>query len=107
DWLNKQLLETELLWTSLTAGSDWLDSMARAARDNNMKIQYCMSQSRHALYSLNWPEVTQARVTDDLSPVSRELEDRCDVTLCSCSGGWLHPKTLSGRQWLNLEIDII
>ncbi|KAK7496959.1 hypothetical protein BaRGS_00011695, partial [Batillaria attramentaria] len=65
DWLNKQLLETELLWTSLTAGSDWLDSMARAARDNNMKIQYCMSQSRHALYSLNWPEVTQARVTDD------------------------------------------
>nr|KAG5703076.1 hypothetical protein BaRGS_016237 [Batillaria attramentaria] len=41
DWLNKQLLETELLWTSLTAGSDWLDSMARAARDNNMKIQCC------------------------------------------------------------------
>jgi hypothetical protein len=59
DWLNVQLLGTELLQSSLTAGADWLNQMARAARDQNMTIQYCMSQSRHALHSVSLPEVTQ------------------------------------------------
>ena len=59
DWLNVQVLGTEILQTNATAGADWLDSMARAARDHNMTVQYCMSQSRHALHSLHWPEVTQ------------------------------------------------
>ncbi|XP_076436393.1 uncharacterized protein LOC143275932 isoform X2 [Babylonia areolata] len=65
DWLNVQLLGTELLQASVTAGADWLDSMARAAREHNVTLQYCMAQSRHALHSLNWPQVTQVRVSDD------------------------------------------
>ncbi|GFN77542.1 non-lysosomal glucosylceramidase [Plakobranchus ocellatus] len=65
DWLNVQLLFTELLNTNLTAGRDWLLQMGAAALNHHLKIQYCMALSRHALQSLEIPVVTQARVSND------------------------------------------
>jgi len=65
DWLNVQVLFSELLNSNLTAGADWLTQMGRGARRHGLKIQYCMALPRQALYSMNIPEVTQARVSND------------------------------------------
>ncbi|GFR86881.1 non-lysosomal glucosylceramidase, partial [Elysia marginata] len=59
DWLNVQLLFTELLNTNLTAGRDWLLQMGVAASNHHLKIQYCMALPRHGLQSLEIPTVTQ------------------------------------------------
>ncbi|KAK3772128.1 hypothetical protein RRG08_058191 [Elysia crispata] len=65
DWLNVQLLFTELLNTNLTAGRDWLLQMGSSALNHHLKIQYCMALPRHGLQSLEIPAVTQARVSND------------------------------------------
>ncbi|RUS92230.1 hypothetical protein EGW08_000083, partial [Elysia chlorotica] len=65
DWLNVQLLFTELLNTNLTAGQRWLTQMGNAALNHRLKIQYCMALQRHGLQSLEIPAVTQVRVSND------------------------------------------
>nr|XP_022320745.1 uncharacterized protein LOC111122983 [Crassostrea virginica] len=68
DWLNVQLDKITALKTNLTLGQIWLSQMNEAAKANNVFIQYCMSNPRHALQSLTLSQVTQARVSDDYSP---------------------------------------
>ena len=65
DWLYVTNREVSALETSLTLGHDWLMQMADGAAKNNQTIQYCMSYSRHAMQSLEFPTVTQARVSGD------------------------------------------
>lgn len=65
DWLNHQTLDFTPLLTNLSLGRRWLMDMGRAAENNGMTIQYCMSLSRHILQSLEINAVTQARVTND------------------------------------------
>ena len=65
DWLNHQTLDFTPLLTNLSLGRRWLMDMGRAAENNGMTVQYCMSLSRHILQSLEINAVTQARVTND------------------------------------------
>ena len=57
--MNVQTQLLPQLQTSLTLGHDWLKQMATAAAENNLTIQYCMSNPRHALQSIEFPAVTQ------------------------------------------------
>ena len=59
DWLNVQLDKITALKTNLTLGQIWLSQMNEAAKANNVFIQYCMSNPRHALQSLTLSQVTQ------------------------------------------------
>ena len=59
DWLYVQTLYMKALVTNLTLGHDWLLQMSTAAAKNQQTIQYCMSYPRHALQSLEFPDVTQ------------------------------------------------
>ncbi|XP_048777200.2 uncharacterized protein LOC125681238 isoform X4 [Ostrea edulis] len=68
DWLNVQLDKLTALKTNLTLGEVWLTQMNKAAKANNVYIQYCMANPRHALQSLTLSQVTQVRVSDDYSP---------------------------------------
>ena len=65
DWLYVSNRDISALETNLTLGHDWLMQMANSAAKNNQTIQYCMSYSRHAMQSLEFPTVTQARVSGD------------------------------------------
>ncbi|XP_041369874.1 uncharacterized protein LOC121383842 [Gigantopelta aegis] len=65
DWLNVQLLGLADLQTNLNLGRNWLQRMAEAAEWHDLRIQYCMALSRHALQSIEFPVVTQARVSTD------------------------------------------
>ncbi|XP_061187986.1 uncharacterized protein LOC133196052 [Saccostrea echinata] len=68
DWLNVQFNRITALKTNLTLGEMWLTQMNIAAKANNVVIQYCMANPRHALQSLTLSQVTQARASDDYSP---------------------------------------
>ncbi|CAF1132035.1 unnamed protein product, partial [Didymodactylos carnosus] len=65
DWMNHQTIDFNYLRVDARLGRQWLMSMGKAADEQNLNIQYCMSLSRHALQSVEIPRVTQARVSDD------------------------------------------
>ncbi|XP_048245143.1 uncharacterized protein LOC124119103 isoform X1 [Haliotis rufescens] len=68
DWLNHEFVNVKALQTNVSLGERWLKQMGQAGIDNNVTIQYCMSNSRHILQALEIPSVTQARVSMDYHP---------------------------------------
>ncbi|XP_050403537.2 uncharacterized protein LOC126819480 [Patella vulgata] len=46
----------------------WLNLMGQGAMENKINILYSMSNSRHAMQTLEIPVVTQARASDDYKP---------------------------------------
>lgn len=65
DWLDVEMQNVFYLLESATAGQTWLSQFGRAAANNDLTIQYCMSYSRHVLQSVEIPAVTQARASND------------------------------------------
>lgn len=68
DWLNVEFSGLKAFLHDLDLGAKWLTQMAEAAKDSGIYIQYCMSNPRHAMQSLLYPAVTQARVSNDYNP---------------------------------------
>lgn len=62
DWLNVQFDKIKALKTNLTLGELWLTQMNEAAKTNDVFIQYCMANPRHALQSLTLSQVTQVQL---------------------------------------------
>ncbi|XP_041369682.1 uncharacterized protein LOC121383654 [Gigantopelta aegis] len=67
DWLC-DISGLDVLLTDISLGEMWLKQMGNAAAKNGITIQYCMSNSRHALTALEIPVVTQIRVSGDYHP---------------------------------------
>ncbi|KAK6196067.1 hypothetical protein SNE40_001362 [Patella caerulea] len=65
DWLDVEFAGVNALLTQIDLGRTWLMQMGKAARNNDLTIQYCMSNPRHILQSLEIPVVTQARASGD------------------------------------------
>lgn len=65
DWLTNQIMNVKQVLRDINLGRNWLLQMGEGALKNNITIQYCMSQSRHVLQSLEIPAVTQVRVSGD------------------------------------------
>ncbi|XP_046547192.1 uncharacterized protein LOC124257216 [Haliotis rubra] len=65
DWLNVEFNEMNITLSDVSLGRTWLMQMGRGARNHDITIQYCMSNPRHAMQSLEIPVVTQARVSGD------------------------------------------
>ena len=61
DWLGAQAQPVY----DLTAPKQFMDNMARAAAQRGMTLQYCMALPRHMLQTLEYPNVTTIRVSDD------------------------------------------
>ncbi|CAH1778788.1 unnamed protein product [Owenia fusiformis] len=68
DWLDVEFGGLNATLTDINLGRTWLHQMGKAAQENGLTIQYCMSNPRHILQSLEIPVVTQARVSDDYHP---------------------------------------
>ena len=68
DWMSEQYLHTSELTSELGAAKTWLSLMAKSAESLNLNIQYCMAMPRMMLQSLEFPSVTQIRVSDDYLP---------------------------------------
>ncbi|XP_071111597.1 uncharacterized protein [Haliotis cracherodii] len=65
DWLNVEFNEMNVTLSDVSVGRTWLMQMGKGARKHGVTIQYCMSNPRHAMQSLEIPVVTQARVSGD------------------------------------------
>ncbi|KAK7471362.1 hypothetical protein BaRGS_00036000 [Batillaria attramentaria] len=65
DWLNREFADMNATLSTVDVARTWLLQMGEAARATGLTIQYCMSNPRHAMQSLEIPVVTQARVSDD------------------------------------------
>ncbi|XP_064616666.1 uncharacterized protein LOC135480695 [Liolophura sinensis] len=68
DWLDQEFAGLNATVTSISLGRDWLMQMGEGAAKNDLTIQYCMSNPRHILQSLEISVVTQARVSTDYHP---------------------------------------
>nr|KAG5688829.1 hypothetical protein BaRGS_017061 [Batillaria attramentaria] len=65
DWLNREFADMNATLSTVDVARTWLLQMGEAARATGLTIQYCMSNPRHAMQSLEIPVVTQARVSGD------------------------------------------
>jgi len=65
DWLITVLESFTPIQTDIHLGHQWLASMAEAADKLNINLQYCMSLPRQILTALEFPRVTQTRVSGD------------------------------------------
>ncbi|ESO98847.1 hypothetical protein LOTGIDRAFT_158797 [Lottia gigantea] len=65
DWLDNEFAGVKALLTQIDLGRTWLMQMGRAAQENGITIQYCMSNPRHIMQSVEIPVVTQARASGD------------------------------------------
>ncbi|ESO98846.1 hypothetical protein LOTGIDRAFT_231210 [Lottia gigantea] len=68
DWLNIEFKTLNALLTQIDLGTMWLTQIASAAKKHGMTMQYCMSNTKEAMQTLELPIVTQARVSGDYQP---------------------------------------
>uniref|UniRef100_K1PIP2 Uncharacterized protein n=1 Tax=Magallana gigas TaxID=29159 RepID=K1PIP2_MAGGI len=68
DWLNVEFAGLPSFLNNVNLGNLWLEEMADAAKLWKIPIQYCMSNTRHALKAVQLDIVTQARVSGDYHP---------------------------------------
>ncbi|CAH1786227.1 unnamed protein product [Owenia fusiformis] len=58
-------LMSDMVVSNVSLGRDWLVAMGKAAEENGLNLQYCMTASKEILQSLEIPAVTQARASND------------------------------------------
>ncbi|KAK7098686.1 uncharacterized protein [Littorina saxatilis] len=68
DFLDQEFYTMNATQSTVDVAKTWLMQMGQAARATGLTIQYCMSNPRHAMQSLEIPVVTQARVSGDYHP---------------------------------------
>ena len=56
---------TSLTTTALETGKNWFLHMDRAAKESEIKLQFCMADIYHILQATSLPTVTNARATED------------------------------------------
>jgi hypothetical protein len=65
DWMSKEYDQVDALRTNISMGDLWLKGMAQGAGSSNRTVQYCMPYPNDVLSASAYPEVTNARATDD------------------------------------------
>ena len=65
DWMKNQIESVPQLRQDITAVEKWLNSMAIAAKENNINVFYCMQTPAILLYSINHPNITITRCSQD------------------------------------------
>jgi hypothetical protein len=68
DWLYTEYDNMRYLNYNATAARTWLLQMGSAAARNHLTVQYCMSNPRHIMQSVEIPAVTNTRASDDYHP---------------------------------------
>ena len=63
DWLDREFRGMNATLSTVDVAKTWLLQMGQAARANGLTIQYCMSNPRHAMQSLEIPVVTQVVIS--------------------------------------------
>ncbi len=65
DWINEIYANSPELQSTLGIGDAFADNMARAAKENNVSVQYCMALPRFFLQGSHYPNLTTIRTSDD------------------------------------------
>ena len=65
DWLQPQWRFFDYLRENVYSGRQWLKNMSDAAADYGLTLQYCMTYPSFYLQTLELPNVTHARCSDD------------------------------------------
>jgi len=65
DWMKNQTKSIPILREKFTAKEEWLNSMATAARENEVDVFYCMMTPGMLLYSMKHPNIVMARCSGD------------------------------------------
>jgi hypothetical protein len=65
DWLNEIYFHSPELQSTFGVGDAFADNMARAAKQNNVSLQYCMALPRFFLQGSRYPNLTTIRTSDD------------------------------------------
>jgi len=65
DWLSVIYKNSPQLQTTLTAGDEFTDGMARAAQQQGLSLQYCMALPRYFLQGTRYANLTSIRTSGD------------------------------------------
>ncbi len=65
DWLNFMYDYSPELQTTVDAGNNFADGMAKACVNRGLTMQYCMAPARFFLQGAKYPNLTTIRVSDD------------------------------------------
>ncbi len=65
DWISTHYKKFSQFRTTLGFGERWLRDMASAAQKKGITIQYCMATPAVMMYSLQFPNITNIRASDD------------------------------------------
>ncbi|MDQ3811660.1 MAG: hypothetical protein M3336_15370, partial [Chloroflexota bacterium] len=100
DWLGN---EAQPVYDLVAPGA-FLDNMAIAARRHGLTLQYCVPLPRHVLQTLNYPQVTTIRVSNDRFDPTRWDEFLYDSRLASALGVWPFTDVLMSAERGNLAL---
>ena len=65
DWMKNQVNSISILREDFFAKEKWLNSMASAARDQDVDVFYCMMTPEMLLYSMKHPNIVMGRCSGD------------------------------------------
>eukprot|EP00466_Bigelowiella_natans_P005419 jgi/Bigna1/88692/estExt_fgenesh1_pg.C_360112 len=97
DWLFGEDDMNHCTLSSATSARTWLLQMGRSAHKHGVYIQYCMEPSRFVLQSVEIPQVSQARASEDYKPGS----DQWRIGITSIFGDALALAPLKDNFWSN------
>eukprot|EP00466_Bigelowiella_natans_P009571 jgi/Bigna1/143959/aug1.83_g18667 len=97
DWLIGEDDMNHCTLSSATSARTWLLQMGRSAHKIGVYIQYCMESSRFVLQSVEIPQVSQARASEDYKPGS----DQWRIGITSIFGDALALAPLKDNFWSN------
>jgi hypothetical protein len=101
DWMKNQIDSVPQLREDITTMEKWLNSMATAAKENGVKIFYCMQTPAILLYSIKHPNITITRCSGDYNhrwpPTYRYVHSTQSNILIHAVGLNSHPDVFRSR----------
>jgi len=107
DWINEIYDNSPELQTTLGVGDAFTDNMARAAKENNMSVQYCMALPRFFLQGSHYPSLTTIRTSDDHFQRSRWDDFLFVSQLARAVGIWPWTDVFMSTEQNNLLISVL
>ena len=107
DWINEIYANSPELQSTLGMGEAFADNMARAAKENNVSVQYCMALPRFFLQGSHYPNLTTIRTSDDHFQRSRWDDFLFVSQLARAVGIWPWTDVFMSTEQNNLLISVL
>ena len=107
DWINEIYAHSPELQSTPGVADAFADNMARAAQENHLSLQYCMSTPRFFLQGSHYPNLTTIRTSDDHFIRARWDDFLFVSQLARAAGIWPWADVFMSTEQNNLLISVL